>query len=223
MTRHIHLDQVGGIAGDMFIAALLNAFPEHPEHMDGAIAAAEALAPVECMLLPHKDHALSGARFAVQEHATAHHPQHTHWSDIRVSIEASALTAPVKHHALGIFGGLAEAIVHGIITEHVAFHEAGAADSIADIVAAVWLIDALGPATWSVSPLPLGSGVIQTAQGRLPVPVPATALLLRGLPVVDDGVPGLTKSAKAAATGGTERYKISHHFDGTTQNPDWFG
>jgi uncharacterized protein (TIGR00299 family) protein len=107
----------------------------------------------------------------------------------------------VKAHAIGIFAGLAEAEgrVHGIDAEQVAFHEVGAADSIADIVAAAWLIDAIGPATWSISPIPLGSGMIQTAHGRLPVPAPATALLLQGLPMADDGIAGERVTPTGAA------------------------
>jgi len=72
----------------------------------------------------------------------------------------------------------------------VSFHEVGAWDSIADIVVAGWLVDRLSPLTWSCSALPKGSGEVRTAHGPLPVPTPATALLLEGMPLVDDGVAG---------------------------------
>ena len=200
--KHLHLDPVGGVAGDMFVASLLDAFPALAT---GAIAAAESAAPVICALTPHKDHILAGSRFAVEErdprrHDYEHGP-HTHWSDIRHALQHAALTGSVKAHAIGIFAGLAEAEgrVHGIDAEQVAFHEVGAADSIADIVAAAWLIDAIGPATWSISPIPLGSGMIQTAHGRLPVPAPATALLLQGLPMADDGIAGERVTPTGAA------------------------
>jgi uncharacterized protein (TIGR00299 family) protein len=194
--KHIHLDPLGGIAGDMFIGALLDAFPDLTE---GAIAAAQTLAPIRCSLKPHRDHALAGQRFAVEE--TAHHHHHTHWSGIRASILHSSLSEPVKTHAIGIFAGLAEAEsrIHGVPANDIAFHEVGAADSIADIVAAAWLIAALGPATWSTSPLPLGAGTVETAHGRLPIPAPATALLLQGLPVTDDGIPGERVTPTGAA------------------------
>ncbi len=204
---HIHLDPVGGIAGDMFIAALLNAFPDQ---VDGTIAAASRLAPVGCALVAHRDHALAGARFSVTEagrdHHQNHHPGHAHWghahwSDIRAAIAGCDLPEAVRGAGLGIFTHLAEAEarVHGIELADVAFHEVGAADSIADILGAAWLIAGLGVTSWSVGALPLGSGLVQTAHGRLPVPAPATALLLEGLAVHDDGVPGERVTPTGAA------------------------
>ena len=191
------------MAGDMFIAAMLDAFSSLTA---GAIQAAQTLAPVICTLRPHKDHVLAGAHFQVTEqHPTHQHDHgshgHTRWADIKAKIQDSALAEPVKAHALGIFGVLAEAEakVHGIDPERVAFHEVGAADSIADIAAAAWLIDAIGPASWSVSPIPLGSGTVMTAHGRLPVPAPATALLLAGLPMHDDGIAGERVTPTGAA------------------------
>ncbi len=211
--RHIHLDPLGGMAGDMFIAAMLDAFPDLAAD---TVAAAQSLAPVGCALLPHTDHILAGSRFQVTEHhAHEHHGHehhghehhahehhgHTHWSRIKAMIQGAALTDTVKAHALGIFGVLAQAEgkVHGIPPDHVAFHEVGAADSIADIVAASWLIDAIGPASWSVGPVPLGAGMVQTAHGRLPVPAPATSILLAGLAVADDGIPGERVTPTGAA------------------------
>ena len=215
---HIHLDAIGGVAGDMFAACLLDALPAH---VDAVIACVQRLAPVSCALVRHDDGILTGARFAVTELAPAgteaaearpdpvhhhhHDDEHAHesghahdhghvqWSRIRDDLRGAGLPAAVERHAIGIFGGLAEAEgrVHGVAPDAVAFHEVGAADSIADIVAAACLIAALGDdATWSVSALPLGSGRIRTAHGVMPVPAPATTLLLDGFDVIDDGVPG---------------------------------
>jgi uncharacterized protein (TIGR00299 family) protein len=196
-TRHIHLDPLGGIAGDMFVAALLDACPQFAE---GAIEAAHLLAPVTCSVTPHRDHALAGHRFTVTETGHAQH-HHAHWADIRQAILGSALTEAVKTRAIAIFTLLAEAEsrIHGEPADHIAFHEVGAADSIADITAAAWLIEAIGPASWSVSSLPLGAGTVQTAHGRLPVPAPATALLLEGFPVHSDGIPGERVTPTGAA------------------------
>ncbi len=79
------------------------------------------------------------------------------------------------------------------------FHEVGAIDSIVDIVAAAEIIARLGTVTWWSSPLPLGSGRIRTQHGILPVPAPATALLLRGLSTIDDGIPGERVTPTGAA------------------------
>jgi uncharacterized protein (DUF111 family) len=81
----------------------------------------------------------------------------------------------------------------------VAFHEIGAWDSIADIVAAAWLIERSGATSWSCAPLPLGRGRVRSAHGWLPIPAPATALLLKGFPVFDDGLEGERVTPTGAA------------------------
>jgi uncharacterized protein (TIGR00299 family) protein len=194
---HLHLDALGGIAGDMFCAALLDAFPTHEA---AACAAAEAIAGVSCRRVAHQDGGLTGSRFMVSPDQRTHH-HHAHWADIRARLEQAALPDGVRSHALGIFTILAEAeaAVHGIDVARVAFHEVGAADSIADIVAAAWLIDAVGPVRWSVGPLPLGGGTVASAHGPLPVPAPATVRLLDGFAMVDDGVGGERVTPTGAA------------------------
>jgi uncharacterized protein (TIGR00299 family) protein len=199
--RHLHLDAIGGIAGDMFVAALLDAMPEH---IPGCLRAAETVAGVPCRLLAHRDAGLTGARFWVAEDEHAPHV-HTAWAEIRSRLNAADLPPGARRHALGIFAALAEAEarVHGIAPDDVAFHEVGAADSIADIVAAGWLIaahaDADGDAAFSVGPLPLGGGRVRTAHGVLPVPAPATARLLEGFSTFDDGVGGERVTPTGAA------------------------
>jgi len=226
----IHLDALGGIAGDMFAAALLDAFPEQESGVLASIRA--ALPEVSCELVRHNDGILSGRRFLVAHreregdraevgHTHRHHDHdhqhahghelghhhaptahgHRHWSRIRADLEASPLEPVVRSHAIGIFSRLAEAEarVHGIAVEAVAFHEVGAWDSIADIVAAAHLIAALDAEAWSVSALPLGSGRVRTQHGPLPVPAPATSLLIEGFETLDDGVPGERVTPTGAA------------------------
>ncbi len=193
---HIHLDAVGGVAGDMFAAALLDAFP----HLkDDILAVVRSVAPVSCEFVDHNDGVLRGHRFDVAPPKNERH--HRHWSDIRSHLLAADLKAAVRNHAISIFTHLAEAEakVHGIAVADVAFHEVGAWDSIADIVAAAALIVATGATSWSVGALPLGSGRVQTAHGLLPVPAPATAILLRGFETVDDGIPGERVTPTGAA------------------------
>jgi hypothetical protein len=222
----IHLDPVGGIAGDMFIAAVTDVFPHLREGVLSAIRAAGVPASIDCRFEPAQDHGLTGSRFIVEvpvpsaesagqdvgdataspyrplageaaRHVTRipHAPDehaHRHFSDIRSSIEASSLSPEVRHHAVGIFTVLAEAEarIHGHPVEEVSFHELGEWDSVADIVGAAYLITALDARAWSIGTLPLGSGFVQTAHGRLPVPVPATSAILQGYAFTDDGVPG---------------------------------
>jgi len=209
---HIHLDAVGGVAGDMFIAAMLDAFPDLRDGMLAAIRAAGLPAEVHVGLAEHQDHALTGLRLRVIEPqaaeltVAAHHHPHMPFADIRAHLQASALTPAVRAHAIGIFSLLAEAEakVHGKTIDTVSFHELGEWDSIADIVGAAYLIDAVAligsvSATWSVSSLPLGRGRVKTAHGMLPVPTPAAVLLLEGFEFADDGLEGERVTPTGAA------------------------
>ena len=209
---HIHLDAVGGVAGDMFIAAVLDAFPALRDGVLASIRAGGLPPEVHVGFAEHQDHALTGLRFRVVEPraaellVAAHHHPHTPFSDIRSHLQGCALTPAVRDNAIGIFSALAEAEakVHGKTIDTVSFHELGEWDSIADIVGAAYLIDALsagdsGPATWSVSTLPLGRGRVKTAHGMLPVPVPATVLLLEGFDFADDGLEGERVTPTGAA------------------------
>jgi hypothetical protein len=213
---HIHLDPVGGAAGDMVIAALLSAFPELQE---GVLRAVRRAAPqVDCRLVRHNDGVLDGQRFHVTlraahaghdhdhdhcGHDHSHDDAHGHrpWKDIREHLRTCGLQPEVSRHAIGIFSGLAEAEgrVHGISPEAVEFHEVGAWDSIADIVGAAYLIATLDASRWTTGPLPLGSGRVKTAHGLLPVPAPATALLMQGFETIDDGVAGERVTPTGAA------------------------
>ena len=204
---HIHLDAVGGVAGDMFIAAMLDAYPDLRGGLLAAIRAAGLPADVHVGFAEHQDHALTGLRFRVIEPraaellVAAHHHPHTPFADIRAHLQDCALTPAVRAHAIGIFSALAEAEakVHGKTIDTVSFHELGEWDSIADIVGAAYLIDAVGTTTWSVSSLPLGRGNVKTAHGLLPIPTPATVLLLEGFEFTDDGLEGERVTPTGAA------------------------
>jgi hypothetical protein len=198
---HFHFDPVGGIAGDMFVAALLDL---NPARAEPAIAATREAGLATSVALEHRrftDGVLSGSRFIVEAPPPAQHHAHVHWSELRARLAGSALSPPVRERAIAIFSHLAEAEarVHDKPVDDVAFHEVGAWDSIADIVAAAFLIDAIGPCSWSIGPIPLGSGRVRTQHGLLPVPAPATALLLTGLPCFDDGFTGERVTPTGAA------------------------
>ncbi|BCP55233.1 UPF0272 protein [Kaistia sp. 32K] len=229
---HLHLDPLGGMAGDMFVAALLDLRPDLEPGLQAALARCPLIETVTCSLVAHDDGILTGRRFLVarpgapsvgcheppdghghhhdhgthgdNDHSHSHsHGDHDHvdWRRIRAAIAASALDAETRTHALGIFTLLAEAEarVHGRSVEDVRFHEVGAWDSIADIVAAAWLVAQLAPAVWTVGAIPIGGGRVRSAHGLLPVPAPATALLLEGFAMIDDGIGGERVTPTGAA------------------------
>ncbi len=205
---HLHLDPVGGIAGDMFIAALIDAFPGLDLGLHAALDRVGLPAGTHYEVLEHDDGVLVGRRFeltlpedAGAPHAGHHHPPHVGLAAIRKAIAAMGLDAAVAERAVAIFEILAqaEAKVHGVGVDEVEFHEVGALDSIADIVGAAWIIETLGPVTWSVGALPLGSGRVHTAHGALPVPAPAVVELLKGFAFLDDGLKGERVTPTGAA------------------------
>lgn len=198
---HIHLDAVGGIAGDMFAGALLDLDPSRESLLQAALGALGLTGKVALRRVPRGDGVLTGSGLGITVADTQNGHAHTHYGAIRGRIDRSGLSAPVKARAQDIFARLAraEAQVHGVAAEAVAFHEVGALDSILDIVAAAVLIEAVGASTWSVSPIPLGSGRTGSQHGTLPLPAPATLRLLHGLSVHDDGIPGERVTPTGAA------------------------
>jgi pyridinium-3,5-bisthiocarboxylic acid mononucleotide nickel chelatase len=198
---HIHLDPVGGIAGDMFVGALLDIRPDLGDAAIAAVRAAGLDDAVGLAHLPFSDGILSGSRFAVDVPATGPEHGHVHWSALKTRLSESRSATPVRRRAIDIFSHLAEAEarVHGKAVETVSFHEVGAWDSIADIVAAAFVIESLGPCDWSIGAIPIGSGRVSSAHGLLPVPAPATVLLLEGFNCFDDGFPGERVTPTGAA------------------------
>src|SRR5690606_28327379 len=140
---------------------------------------------------------LSGIEFVIEKvdrsginstHVEVKYPHehvHRHLKDIVKIIDDSSLSATVKQRAIAIFTRLAEAEakVHGIAVERVHFHEVGALDAIVDIVGACIGFEMLGVARFISSALNLGSGTVEIAHGKFPVPPPAVAELVRGIPV----------------------------------------
>lgn len=190
MTRHIHLDVTGGIAGDMFLAAMLSAFPDLSQSLDEDLAAAglDGKVRVDRKQVREKGFAALHVDVEVLEKEQSLKT----WTSIRQEIEQSSLRPEVKAGAIAIFTLLAEveALCHDIPAENVHFHELADWDSIADIIGAASVIEHTGADTWSASLLPLGGGTARTQHGRVAVPAPATVKLLEGFEFVDDGGKG---------------------------------
>lgn len=198
MRRILYLEPVGGIAGDMFLAA----------GIDLGLAPAEIEAALRGLSVPGWKlavqravrHAISGTHLDVVLDAREAHP-HRAYSDIRKLIEAAPTLPPrAKERALAVFRaiGEAEAKVHGVSVDAIHFHEVGAVDSIVDICGAAVVLELLGDPEVYAAPPPLGSGTIRVAHGNMPIPVPATLELLRDVPVRFEGVGELTTPTGAA-------------------------
>ncbi|HEY6446974.1 MAG TPA: nickel pincer cofactor biosynthesis protein LarC [Acidobacteriaceae bacterium] len=120
-----------------------------------------------------------------ESHAEHHHPHSRNWPQIRILIEQASISPSAKPIAQRAFELLAhaEAKVHGIAPEQVHFHEVGAVDTIVDIVCAAVGADSLGVDDWRATPVNVGSGFVTCSHGKMPVPAPAAAELLQGIPI----------------------------------------
>jgi uncharacterized protein (TIGR00299 family) protein len=198
----VHLDAVGGVAGDMFVAALLDGFPHLKQRVFADLAAVLPQESGTPELLECCSAGVTGKRFGLRAPNSAHtHHRAAAYADLRAIIEGKALSEGTASEALAVLGILAaaEAEVHGVAIEEVHFHEIGDWDSLMDVVAAGSIIAALVGCHWSVSSLPRGSGFVKTAHGQLPVPAPATAAILTGFDWHDDGFGGERVTPTGAA------------------------
>ena len=186
---HAHLDALGGVAGDMFAAAMVDARPALAEPVHAALAALDLPPQVSWEFRAHNDGVLAGRRFVVEGPAPGHS---TPASLLAGRLTDAALAPPVRERALAMLRAVAEveAAVHDVPAAEVRFHELGGWDTLVDFTAAAAAVEALGPATWSCGVLPRGRGAVETAHGALPLPAPATLRLLEGFVLADDGLEG---------------------------------
>lgn len=189
-------DLIGGVSGDMFVAALLD------------LGLSITTLRTELKKIPTLRFELKAGKKIVHSiRASQFHvlcakkePPRS-WKQIRALIEKSKLDAEVKETGIDVFTRLAEAEakVHGTAIDHVHFHEVGATDSIVDIIAAAVGVHELEIDFFNFSRIPLGRGIARSLHGPLPVPGPATLELLRGLPVAGVDVESETVTPTGAA------------------------
>ncbi len=206
--RGLYLDAFSGLSGDMMLGALVG-LGVPLEVIEGELARLE-LPGLTLRQRRVVKHGISATKVDVlvagqiaegpgndTHHAPghAHRPGghegspdthgHRHWTDIDHLLATSLLAPAVRERARQIFRKLAEAeaVVHATSLEAVALHEVGALDAIADITGTAIALEHLGIEQIWVGPLPLGTGFVRTAHGRLPLPAPATVELLRGFAV----------------------------------------
>jgi uncharacterized protein (TIGR00299 family) protein len=180
-----YLDCASGISGDMTLGALVDAGIE----LDALNAGIQTLGlpGVRLVATPVKKKGFRATQITV-EHEPEHAHRHLH--HIAAMIDGSALSGSQKALAHRIFRRLAEAEakVHNSTIEKVHFHEVGAVDSIADIVGAAIGWDLLGAERIVASAVPTGTGFVEIAHGRCAIPAPATAELLKGIPLAASSV-----------------------------------
>jgi hypothetical protein len=202
--RALHIDPFGGMAGDMFLAALLD-LRDEAFRLEDLRRFAESIVPGECELATREVRrgALRGLWLDVRTSERADPPER-HLSELCELLGRSSLGRDALARATGILERLAraESEVHGIDVEEVHFHEIGAVDTLIDVGGACLALERLGIAEVRSSVAFVGGGSVESAHGTLPVPTPGTAALLRGFPIVRGaGGERVTPTGAALLTG----------------------
>ena len=197
MEKILYLEPIGGIAGDMFLAASLDMGVPRAE-LDRMLAGFSHLG-FELKICRAEDSGISGTHLDVE--VKGHQPHARGLTEIRELIQASGMPARARDAALAVFEriGRAEAKVHGIPLEKIHFHEVGAIDSIVDICGAAAVLEILGWPRVVSQPPELGQGMVKMAHGRMPVPPPAVLEILSGVEIRPGGPPGEAVTPTGAA------------------------
>lgn len=215
--KTLYLDLSMGAAGDMLTAALLPLTDDPAEALSalnalgvpgvsftaaprvrcgvtgvGVAVSVNGVEEDEALLAGHHDHDHSHDHDHDHDHGHDHHHAHTHLTDIERTIRALRAPEPVLEDAVAVYRLLAEAesAVHGEPVEQIHFHEVGTLDAIADVTAVCLLLHLLAPENIVASPVHVGSGTVRCAHGVLPVPAPAAAKLLTGIPTYGGEIKG---------------------------------
>lgn len=189
----LYFDCAMGAAGDMLAGSLLELFPDREKVLGElnnlGIPGVEFIAERSCKC------GITGTHLRVLisgEEESEHCHHHTGMAEIAHIAEHLLVSPKVRAQLLGVYDAIAQAEsqVHGKPVEQVHFHEVGAMDAIADITAVCYLLEKLQAEKIYASPVHVGSGQVKCAHGILPVPAPATALLLEGIPIYGGEIKG---------------------------------
>ena len=193
--RTLYIDCGMGVAGDMLTSALLDLLDEQGQaeflrEINEALAGKAVVTAeqeTKCGVKGLHVHVTINGEEECHEHHhndEYHHHHHNSIKEIRELINAMPLSEDVRDNARSVFDSIAgaEAEVHGQDMEHIHFHEVGTIDAVADVVGVCLLMEKLRPESVICSPINVGGGTVKCAHGILPVPAPATEILLRDLP-----------------------------------------
>lgn len=201
--KTLYVDCAMGCAGDMLTSALLELHPNKDDFIArmndalGGKAQLSAKPDSKCGVMgTHVTVLINGDEEGEPER---HHHHHTSVAEITEFIDTVPLADEVKRNAKAVYSLIAEAesTVHGKPIENIHFHEVGSLDALADVLSVCQLMHELAPEKILASPVNVGSGFVKCAHGVLPVPAPATELILRGVPIYS----GQMKSELCTPTG----------------------
>lgn len=187
--RTLYIDCSMGCAGDMLTAALLELHPDKDDLLSrmnaalGGKAVLTAAPDSKCGIIgTHVTVLINGDEEGEKTH---HHHEHTSITEIMAFIDSVPLDEAIRENAKKVYSIIAEAEsrVHGHPMENVHFHEVGSLDALADVLSVCALMHELAPERILASEVNVGSGTVRCAHGVLPVPAPATELILRGVPI----------------------------------------
>lgn len=194
--KTLYFDCAMGAAGDMLTGALLELHPDPDgflKRINGILAGR-----AEISAAPDKKQGLRGTHVTVsvsgdeEGEQCRHHHHHTSVHEIFRFIDEASLPEKVREDAKGVYSLIfeAESQVHGEPVENIHLHEVGSLDALADVLAVCMLLYELTPEHISASAVHVGCGMVKCAHGILPVPAPATELILRGVPIYSGEVRG---------------------------------
>jgi uncharacterized protein (TIGR00299 family) protein len=197
MAKVLYIDPFGGAAGDMLLGALVDLGVAR-ERLEEVLAGL-GLAGWSLEATRDRHQGLAGTRVTVRVEEGGHPARHL--LDVERLLSEASLPVRVRERALAVFRLLfeAEAEVHGVPLEKAHLHELSAVDAVVDIVGVCAAVELLGADGIACAPVPVGSGTVQTAHGLLPVPPPAVARLLRGVPLASHAAEGEMTTPTGAA------------------------